>query len=453
MVDWRELSSAREAQCTGGTGGTELAQIDVTRRLASFAGELSYEALPSDVVERGRMFLLDGAAVMVAAAAYARENGDRMLVNYLKAVAPPDGPSTVVGHGIRTSPMMAAFANGCMMEVLDYSDSNLGNLTHNGTPVLPAALAVAEHVSAPWGELCAAIVAGYEVHTRLLTTVQPGHWYRGFQSAGTFGTSGAAVAAGRLLGLDASGIAAALGVSGFIMPVSNGDNEFRGHSAKPVHGGQGATCGVSSAFLAQSGYRAGPLEGEPPRYHAALHILSDGPDLERALEGFAEKWHSRGRGLQALSPRPPDRRARGGGARPPRRGPDRGGRGRLRGHRDLPGGGSRLRQEVLDPREQLRRLPFLHAVLRRRDAHREGDDTAPASQRLHREPAGARAGFAGGGHGGPRDERPVPGRMAARGGRADARRHDPVAGVSTRSNGRTPGRRRGRSSRRSSSWR
>ena len=270
-----------------------MAQIDVTPRLASFAANLSYEALPPDVVERGRMFLLDGAAVMVAAAGYARENDDRMLVRYLEAAAPADGPSTVVGHGIRTSPMMAAFANGCMMEVLDYSDSNLGNLTHNGTPVLPAALAVAEHVSAPWGDLCAAIVAGYEVHTRLLTTVQPGHWYRGFQSAGTFGTSGAAVAAGRLLGLDAGGMAAALGVSGFIMPVSNGDNEFRGHSAKPVHGGQGATCGVSSALLARSGYRAGPLEGEPPRYHAALHILSDGPDLERAIEGFGEKWHSR----------------------------------------------------------------------------------------------------------------------------------------------------------------
>ena len=270
-----------------------MAQTEVTPRLASFAAGLSYEGLPPDVVERGRMFLLDGAAVMVAAAGYARENDDRMLVDYLNAVAPPDGPSTVVGHGVRTSPMMAAFANGCMMEVLDYSDSNLGNLTHNGTPVLPAALAVAEHAGASWGELCTAVIAGYEVHTRLLTTVQPGHWYRGFQSPGTFGTSGAATAAGRLLGLDAEGLAAALGVSGFIMPVSNGDNEFRGHSVKPVHGGQGATCGVSSAFLARSGYRAGPLEGEPPRYHAALHILSDGPDLERALEGFGEQWHSR----------------------------------------------------------------------------------------------------------------------------------------------------------------
>lgn len=81
-----------------------MARIDVTPRLASFAAGLSCEALPSDLVERGRMFLLDGAAVMIAAARYARENDDRMLASYLNAVAPPDGPSTVVGHGIRTSP-------------------------------------------------------------------------------------------------------------------------------------------------------------------------------------------------------------------------------------------------------------------------------------------------------------------------------------------------------------
>ena len=267
--------------------------MGVTARLGEFAAGLSYAALPDDVVERARMFVLDGATVMVGAAAYARENDDLMLRTYLELVAPSQGPSTVIGHGIRTSPMLAAFANGALMEVLDYSDSNLEHLTHNGTPVLPAALAVAEQVGASWGQVATAIIAGYEVHTRLLAAVQPGHWYRGFQSPGTFGTSGAATAAGRLLGLGADGLTEALGISGFIMAVSNGDNEFRGHTVKPVHGGQGAMGGVSSAFLAKSGYRSGPLEGEPPRYHAALHILSGGPDLQKSLVDLGTKWHSR----------------------------------------------------------------------------------------------------------------------------------------------------------------
>lgn len=56
-------------------------------------------------------------------------------MSYLNAAAPSDGPSTAVGHRIRTSPMVAAFANGCMGEVLDYSGSNRGNLTRSGTPL------------------------------------------------------------------------------------------------------------------------------------------------------------------------------------------------------------------------------------------------------------------------------------------------------------------------------
>ena len=68
--------------------------MKVTPRLAAFAADLVYEKLPPDVIERSRMFVLDGAAVMVGAAAYARENNDRMLGNYLKAVAPADGPSS-----------------------------------------------------------------------------------------------------------------------------------------------------------------------------------------------------------------------------------------------------------------------------------------------------------------------------------------------------------------------
>ena len=81
--------------------------MEVTPRLAAFAADLSYEKLPPDVIERSRMFVLDGAAVMVGAAAYARANNDRMLGNYLRAVAPTDGPSSVIGYGLLTSPMMA----------------------------------------------------------------------------------------------------------------------------------------------------------------------------------------------------------------------------------------------------------------------------------------------------------------------------------------------------------
>ncbi len=268
--------------------------MDVTAKLAVFAADLTYDSIPEDVRERSRIFVFDGISVMLAAAAFYRDNDDRMLADYLETAAPADGTATVVGYGMRTSPMMAAFANGTLSEVLDFQDSNLGKLTHNGTPIIPATLATAEHTGAPWREIAAAVVAAYEVHNRLLAAVQPSHWYGGFQSTGTFGTSGASISAGKLLGLDGAGLTAGLGITGFVMPVSNGDNEFKGHNAKPIHGGQAAMVGVSSAFMAKVGFEAGPLEGEPPRYHAALHILTDGPPkLEESLDGLGEVWHCR----------------------------------------------------------------------------------------------------------------------------------------------------------------
>src|SRR5262249_29180611 len=159
--------------------------------------------------------------------------------------------------------------NGTLSEVLDFSDCILTARNHPGATIIPALLAVAEERHTDGRSVIAAMMSAYEVHTRICHAIQPSHWYRGFQCTGTIGTAGAAVAAARVLGLDADGIADAMGISGFIMPVSNGDNVFRGHSVKPVHGGQGATCGVSAALMAASGFSAGPLEGEPPRYHAA----------------------------------------------------------------------------------------------------------------------------------------------------------------------------------------
>jgi 2-methylcitrate dehydratase PrpD len=84
-----------------------------------------------------------------------------------------------------------------------------------------------------------------------------------------------------------------LGISGFIMPVSNSDNFFKGYTIKPVHGGQAAQVALQSAYLARAGFEAGPLEGEPPRHHAVLRTLSDGnPDLSRCTDDLGAVWHS-----------------------------------------------------------------------------------------------------------------------------------------------------------------
>ncbi|MDP6884651.1 MAG: MmgE/PrpD family protein, partial [Rhodospirillales bacterium] len=266
--------------------------MNVTKQLADFAAGLDYDDLPEEVRYRTRLFVLDGLGIMLGAVAFARNDDDRCLEGYLELTA-PSGAATVVGMDRKTTPMMAAFANGTLSEVLDCQDTNIACRIHNGAAIIPAALAMGEVLSSSGRDLMAAAVAGYEIGCRLGLATQPDHWYSGFQITGTYNTCGSAATAGRLMGFGGEDMAAALGISGYIIPISNGDNVFKGHSIKPIHGGQPATCGISAAYLAQSGYRAGPLEGEPPRYHSPLHILGKSdPDLEAAVRGIGEVWHS-----------------------------------------------------------------------------------------------------------------------------------------------------------------
>ncbi len=83
--------------------------------------------------------------------------------------------------------MLAAFANGTHSEVLDFQDTDMSARIHNGVTVIPAALAIAQTRKIGGREFLAAVVAGYEVGSRLAHVVQPEHWYRGFQATGTFG--------------------------------------------------------------------------------------------------------------------------------------------------------------------------------------------------------------------------------------------------------------------------
>ena len=99
--------------------------------------------LPEEVRNRARMFVLDGMGVMLGAVAFAERDGDRCLERYLEAAATP-GPATVAGMGRKTTPMMAAFANGSLSEVLDCQDSNLTAKLHNGAAIIPTALAMGE---------------------------------------------------------------------------------------------------------------------------------------------------------------------------------------------------------------------------------------------------------------------------------------------------------------------
>ena len=117
--------------------------------------------------------------------------------------------------------------------------------------------------SASGKSLITRIVAGYEVTNRLAWSVHPRHLARGYLPTGTAGTCGSAAAAGKLIGFDMERMADALGVAGFILPVSTAENLWCGYSAKPLHSGYAAKLGIEAALMAEQGFAGCPVEGTP----------------------------------------------------------------------------------------------------------------------------------------------------------------------------------------------
>ena len=263
----------------------QLAKPRYTEQLATFCAGLRYADIPRDVVARTKLCMLDSIGTMLAGATTPLGASAHRAATRFE----PAAIATVLGTGQRTSPTAAALINGTLSEVFELQDGwRFGN--NHPCVVIPAALAVAEWKGATGKDLIAAVVAGYEVANRLAWAVHPRHLARGYLPTGTAGTCGSTAAAGRLLGFDATRMADAFGVAGFILPISTAENLWCGYSAKPLHSGYAAKLGIEAALLAEEGFSGCPIEGTPQRGRGFLEITTGEVKFERILERLGEHY-------------------------------------------------------------------------------------------------------------------------------------------------------------------
>ncbi len=168
----------------------------------------------------------------------------------------------VAGDTARVPMGNAAFANAISSHSLELDDIDVLALFHFSPPVYGAALAAAEGAGATGKDLVTALVAGCEMMERASKAVNPSLRDRGYHTTPTTGVFGAAVAAGKLLGLDADKLVSALGLAG---AQSAGLMEMYGPSMqKRFNPGPTARSGVTSALMAKLGFTGTALifEGE-----------------------------------------------------------------------------------------------------------------------------------------------------------------------------------------------
>lgn len=228
-----------------------------TRRIAEFVSRIELKNIPPPVRELAELHVIDGLATMLGGAG---EESSRLLRRHLPALR-SRGSATVIGARTRLAAEHAALVNGVQAHVLDYDDAQLttdparpmGQQSHPTSPVLSAALAVAETCRASGADLLVAYIAGVEVACRLGDAINPSHYLAGLHPTGTLGVFGAAAACARLLKLERSAIQQALGIAGTL---ASGLRANRGTMAKGLNAGNAARNGVLAASLAARGFTA-----------------------------------------------------------------------------------------------------------------------------------------------------------------------------------------------------
>jgi len=258
------------------------------QRIGAFGAALDLEAIPSDVIDKIKLHLLD---VIGVAYAFSRDP----LAKQLAAMATrghPTGRATIIGFSQRASAREAAFANGAFGHGLDFDDVHVASITHPTVVVAPAVFALAEAERQSGRAVLVATALGIEVCARLGRSGGPAMAKRGIPPMSTCGALAAAAAAAKVLGLQAHAIAAAIGVAGSF---ACGSHEWTtaGTNSKFTTAGWAARSGVIAARMAQGGFDGSmsAIEG-----HKGLLVSMAGPDNFDRVEPSAclgDRWETR----------------------------------------------------------------------------------------------------------------------------------------------------------------
>jgi len=249
---------------------------DYLTRLAGLAAGTRFEGLGSGTVAAARAVTLDTLGAMLA--------GSRLAENArladLAAERSASRAATLVGHARKAEPMFAALANGTAGVALEMDEGNRWGGGHPSIHVLPATLAVAEELAVDGRRFIEALVAGYEVTSRLggASQVRPN-----VHSHGTWGTAGAAVAVAKLRDHDTAVLRTVINLATSMSPANSWAPCFEGATIRNLYPGRSNLQGILATHLLACGYTA--VHDAPSDLYGT--ILGDRCDREAEVEGVS----------------------------------------------------------------------------------------------------------------------------------------------------------------------
>ena len=258
--------------------------MEITRRFARFICGLTFEDIPSDVVQAARERLLDNLGAAVAGCKswiYRKE--------FLEACAVLGiGEQPVIGGAATRFPTAgAAMINATFAQANELDDGHIYAGVHAGSVVVATALSVGAEARSSGKDILTAIVIGYEIAYRLGVAMSPHLVLRGFHPPSVLDACAAAAVTAKLRHFSEEQTANALGLAGLY---NNGLMEatLSGQQMKCVMVGRAASSGIMAAEFAARGME-GTLtvfEGKTGMFFA----MSRDVDPDAVCQGLGETY-------------------------------------------------------------------------------------------------------------------------------------------------------------------
>lgn len=256
---------------------------ETTARLAEFAVSIrDHDLLPAIRSEALRAFF----NIVGCTIGGARHESVEILNTALGQCTGP-GKATLLGRGCRTDMLQASLSNCLASSVYSFDDTHQYAVVHPSGPAAAAVLALIEQRTVTGTAALTAFALGVEYICRLSValSVPPAKGTIAWSQTGITGGIGAAVAAGRLLGLDPPRMQAAIGIA---LSQAAGFRVMHGSMVTPLMPAQAAQTGLRAALLAERGFTASAaaLEGR----YGFLSVFADAPDSAALVDGLGERW-------------------------------------------------------------------------------------------------------------------------------------------------------------------
>ncbi|HTD90655.1 MAG TPA: MmgE/PrpD family protein [Burkholderiales bacterium] len=256
---------------------------NITRELARFAVNSTYDALPREVQHEGVRAFVNYVGCAAGGA------NEPVCLKMLETISEFNGKSdcVVIGSGVKLDALNAALLNSLSSAALSFNDTHYATVIHPTSPVGAALVSMAMRRKISGRELIHAVVLGDELCCRIgnILCTPPAECAVGLSTTGLLGCIGAAIAAGKVMGFNEEQMTTAIGIAA---NQSAGIREAHASMSSWFTPANAGRSGLWAAFLAERGYTCPDTMIEGVKGFAVS--FSSNPQMNAAIDGLGQKW-------------------------------------------------------------------------------------------------------------------------------------------------------------------